>query len=527
VLVPLFSLVSHRSWGVGEFLDLPAFARWGQSAGQSFVQVLPMLEIPDHQTSPYSALTAMALDPIYISIEQIDDFQALGGVSQFSSDDRDAHRALVESDRVQHRAVRALKGRWLRRCYARFLRDEASARSPRCAQFEAFARREAWWLDDYALFRALRGVNEQRAWWEWPAALAKRDEEALARARDELAPEVGYREYVQWIAAEQWERARREAAPVQVFGDVPFMISTDSPDVWCQQNEFRFDATVGVPPDAFSETGQDWGLPPWRWDAMRDSDFDWMRRRARRSAALFDGFRLDHLVGFYRTFVRPTDAGVRPFFAPADEPTQTELGERLVRIYQESGAEVIAEDLGLVPDFVRASLRRLGVPGFKVLRWERYWSQPEQPFIDPKDYDEISVATSGTHDTETLVAWWETLPQRDREDIVSLPTVAGYLASAGHASIQPGETLAPEILDAVIHALLASGSRFVIVPIQDLFGWADRINTPATVDEANWSWRLPWTVDCLEQLDVPRARAAQLREWTRETGRDPVSTFAF
>src|SRR6185436_7821654 len=117
-----------------------------------------------------------------------------------------------------------------------------------------------------------------------------------------------------------------------------------------------------------SETGQDWGLPPWRWDVMAQNDFAWMQRRARRTAALFDGFRLDHLVGLYRTFIRPLDTATRPFFAPSDEQQQRELGEKLVRLYLDCGSAVIAEDLGTVPDFVRASLRDLGVPGYKVFR---------------------------------------------------------------------------------------------------------------------------------------------------------------
>jgi 4-alpha-glucanotransferase len=518
VLVPLFSLVSSRGWGVGEFLDVPAFANWARRAGQSFVQVLPLLEIPDHETSPYSALTAMALDPIYIAMSELEDFQALGGMVRLTGEDRDALDSVQGALRVRHHAVRALKGRWLRRAHERFLHDEAGPQTPRFLRFAAFAHREAWWLDDYALFRALRGMHEQRAWWDWPEPLARRHADALARARDELAVEIGYRKYVQWIAAEQWDRARREAAPVQVFGDVPFMIAADSPDVWTQQNEFRFDATVGVPPDAFSEMGQDWGLPPWRWEAMAENDFAWKRRRAARSAALFDGFRLDHLVGLYRTFIRPTDPNTRPFFAPPDEPAQLELGERLVRLYQGSGAEIIAEDLGTVPDFVRASLKRLGVPGYKVLRWERRWSQPEQPFIDPAEYDDASVATTGTHDTETLACWWATLPQADRDRIAALPSVRCYLEADGGDTNAPAH-FTPHLADALIRALLASGSRFAVFPFQDLFGLTDRINTPATVDEENWSWRLPWPVDELESRDEPRERAERLAEWTRAASR--------
>jgi 4-alpha-glucanotransferase len=503
----LFSLVSSRSWGTGEFLDLPVFARWLERAGHALLQVLPILETPSYETSPYSALTAMALDPIFISMAELEDFQALGGIGALDENDRATLADVQGADRVRHRAVRELKGRWLRRCYERFLRDEASAKSARFVRFYAFTERAAWWLDDYALFRALRAFNQRRAWWDWPEPMARRHPEAVARAREEMAAEISYRQYVQWIAAEQWERARADAAPIRVFGDVPFMISADSPDVWTRQDEFRMDATVGVPPDAFSETGQDWGLPPWRWEVMAENDFAWMRRRARRSAELFDGVRLDHLVGLYRTFMRPRDLSVQPFFAPADEAQQTELGERLVRLYQESGAEIIAEDLGVVPDFVRASLKRLGVPGFKVFRWERYWSRPDQAFVDPGDYEEISVATTGTHDTETLAAWWDTLTEDDRSAVLALPSIRAHMPEAEGA------------VTAILRAMLASGSRYTIIPFQDFFGWHDRINIPATVGDSNWSWRLPWLVDRLEELAEPRERAEQLALWTREAKR--------
>jgi 4-alpha-glucanotransferase len=182
------------------------------------------------------------------------------------------------------------------------------------------------------------------------------------------------------------------------------MVSADSADVWARQDQFRLDASVGVPPDAFSATGQDWGFPVYRWDVHAASDFEWLRCRARRNVALFDGYRVDHLVGFYRTYFRPHD-GTEPQFTPAEEAVQTELGERVLRIFASSGAEIVAEDLGVVPDFVRASLGLLGIPGYKVLRWEREWDVDGQPFIDPLDYPRSAVATSGTHDTEPMAVW--------------------------------------------------------------------------------------------------------------------------
>jgi 4-alpha-glucanotransferase len=508
-LVPLFSLTSTRSWGVGEFQDLPVFAAWAASAGQSFVQILPITEIPDAETSPYSALTAMALDPIYISLPALDDFQALGGEGSLSADDRAALDHVRDASRVQHHEIRALKRRQLRRAFERFIASDVPNGSARAQRFVAFMRDEGPWLDDYALFQALRASHALRPWWEWPEPLARRHAAALQSVHDQQRDEIYFRKYVQWVAAEQWADARRQARPLQIYGDLPFMISADSPDVWTQQHEFRLDGSVGVPPDAFSETGQDWGLPPWRWEVMAENDYQWMRRRARRTANLFDGFRLDHLVGLYRTYVRPRDGATPPFFAPPDEPAQRQLGETLVGIYRESGAEIIAEDLGTVPDFVRESLHRLGVPGYKVLRWERRWNWDGQPYIDPSEYPETSVATTGTHDTEPLALWWESLSNDERARVEQMPALQQYLSQG----IPP--------LDAVLRALLESRSRLTIIPIQDLFGWRDRINTPAQVSDGNWTWRLPWRVDQLRDTAEARVRAEALAAWTREANRAP------
>ncbi|HUE85503.1 MAG TPA: 4-alpha-glucanotransferase [Vicinamibacterales bacterium] len=507
VLVPLFSLASSRSWGIGEFLDLPEFAKWLRAAGQAFVQILPITELPESQSSPYSALTAMALDPNFIALPALEDFEGLGGEAQLPEEDRQALDALRKTERVMYGDVRSLKGRVLRRAYRRFVEHEVAHGSRRAEEFRAFVHEHAGWLDDYAIFRALHARHAGTPWWDWPAPLAQRVEPVLESTVGELREEIDYRKYLQWIAATQWNQARHDASPVQVFGDVPFMISADSPDVWTRQNEFRFDGTVGVPPDAFSETGQDWGLPPWRWDVMAENDFTWMRRRAERTARLFDGFRLDHLVGLYRTYIRPLDKFVPPFFAPADEPTQAKLGEKLVSLYRDTGAEVIAEDLGTVPDFVRESLRRLGVPGFKVVRWERRWKARGKPFIDPTEYDEASVATTGTHDTEPLAAWWSAAPARERRAVLRMP------------SMKRLRTDSASELDVLLRALLHAPSRLTIIPLQDVFGWTDRINTPAQITADNWSWMLRWPVDRLLDIPEARERAAVLARWTRESDR--------
>jgi 4-alpha-glucanotransferase len=238
---------------------------------------------------------------------------------------------------------------------------------------------------------------------------------------------------------------------------------------------------------------------------MRE-DFEWLRKRARRCADLFDGFRVDHLVGFYRTYARPKD-GRPAYFTPSDEPSQRELGEKLLHIFKDSGAVIIAEDLGTVPDFVRESLSRQGVPGFKVFRWERHWHTEGHPFRDPATYPALSVALSGTHDTEPMVVWWEQVADDERQKV----------SAVVHSDITRAPY--PEVRDVLVESLYASGSNLVMMPIQDVFGWRDRINDPSVVAESNWVYRLPWPVDSLDDVAEARERQAALRAFAERHGR--------
>ena len=512
--VPLFSLVSSRSWGIGEFADLAAFGSWCTAAGQRYVQLLPLNETSPGETSPYSSMTAMALDPIYIRVPDVEDFVALGGESALDPDDRRALAEMQATPRVRYADVRALKSKWLRRAHRRFVDEELVRGTARGAAFRAYEASESWWLDAYVTFRAVHAAQEERAWWEWPPALAYADPAAVRDAAVALGDERRYRAYLQWIAETQWQTARA-AAGVRVFGDLPFMVSGDSPDVWTRKQEFMLDATVGVPPDAFSDSGQDWGLPPWRWTAMQGTGFQWMRARARRTAALFDGVRIDHLVGLYRVYIRPLDESQPKVFSPPDERSQSLLGAKLLGIYLASGVEVIAEDLGTVPDFVRWSMARLGVPGFKVMRWERAYQEPEQPLIDPATYPQESVALSGTHDTEAMVQWWAESPATLR---ASLLRVCGVTPDdAGTATEEP--PFVPVVRDAVLRTLLASASRYVMLPLQDVFGWDARINIPATVSDANWTWRVPVLMDAWRDSPEWVERAAALKSWSQAAHR--------
>lgn len=511
VLLPLFSAISTRSWGVGDIGDLVPMGRWLERAGLDTWLMLPLNEMSGGQHSPYSALTAMAIDPIYVSLPAVDDFAALGGEAWLDAAGRATLAAVRRAPRVMYDEVRGLKMAALRAAFERFEREDLGTRSGRDAEFQAFVAAQAWWLEDYGLFRALHAANGERPWWDWDEGVRTHRCESIREARESLGREVRFHQYVQWQASRQWQAARA-ACGVALFGDLPFMVGVDSADVWARQHAFRFDATIGVPPDAFSETGQDWGLPVYRWDVIAADDYEWIRQRARRSADLFRGYRIDHLVGFYRTYAIPKDGGP-PTFHPSDQGEQIAQGETLVKLFAEAGARVVAEDLGVVPDFVRQSLARLRVPGYRVLRWEREWTQPGEPFRDPATYPALSVATTGTHDTETLVEWWQSASDVERRELARLPALAGR-----QLSVEAG-TYGREERDAILEVVYASGSDYLILPLQDLFGWESRINTPATVTDENWTWRIHPPSDTWLSRDDTLRRADELRALARRTGR--------
>jgi 4-alpha-glucanotransferase len=511
LLIPLFSCPSTASWGIGEITDVAPVTAWLAAAGQHVWQLLPLNEMAPGQQSPYSAVSALAIDPIFIHAPVVAEFQAIGGEAALSGEHRDLLAAVRRAPRVEYQAVRRLKQAAFDAAFDRFVDAEWRRDTARARSMGAFLAGQAWWLDDYSLFRAIHAREQERPWTEWPEALQRREPAAMDEARRDLAREVLFQQYLQWLAAEQWRHARAQAHGVALFGDLPFMVDGDSADVWARPQQFRLDVSVGAPPDAFSVTGQDWGMPLYRWDVMAGDGFAWLRDRARRGADLFDGFRVDHLVGFYRTFGWPKD-GQPPFFTPPDEPSQLALGERLIEVFRGAGAEIIAEDLGTIPDFVRASLARLGVPGFRVLRWERHWQTEGHPFRDPAEYPPSSVASSGTHDTEPLGVWWDGASPAERRVVCDAPAIRRL---SGGADLAAADYDA-DVRDVLLEALYASGSDLLLLPVQDIFGWRDRINVPATITDANWTFRLPWPSDTLDEIPEARERKDRLRAWARK-----------
>ncbi|MEZ5317483.1 MAG: 4-alpha-glucanotransferase [Vicinamibacterales bacterium] len=511
--LPLFSIRSRRDWGIGECPDLAPLARWMAAGGFDRLLLLPVGTMAPGESSPYSAVSTLAIDPVFIAVEAVEDVARAGGADGLAPDVRERLETARASAGVRYADVRRAKRAALDRGFDRFVADEWAQHTPRAAALAAYIARERDWLDDYALFQAIADATPPGSWRDWPAPLRDRDPRVLDDARRQLMREVLRHQYLQWIAETQWQAARTAArqAGVTVIGDLPFVAGLHSADVWSRQAEFALDVSTGVPPDAFSATGQDWGLPYYRWDVIARTGFAAMRQRIRRMAALYDGLRVDHLVGLYRTFGR--DASGEAFFSPADEAAQAAQGEAVLRLLLESPLAIIAEDLGTVPDFVRASMARLGVPGCRVLRWERDWHAPGQPFLDPAGFPDVSAALTGTHDTETLAVWWQRQSADERAAARRWPVLARTFGVEG--DLPWGDA----VRDALLRQAYAAGSRELFIPMADVFGWTDRINTPATVGDHNWTWRLPWPIDDWLRAPEPARRAAACRGLARESGR--------
>ncbi len=516
VLIPLFSCPSTASWGIGDISDVAPITAWLAGAGLRVLQLLPLNEMARGGTSPYSATSAMAIDPIFIRVTAVPEFAGIGGEVTLPPADRARLDEARRSSRVEYQAIRRLKDAAFAVSFERFREEEWRRDTARALSLRAYIASQAWWLDDYALFRAIQRREQGRPWTEWPEPLRRRDPDALERVRQEIWADVLYHQYCSGWPTRSGER--RAPLPRQTASGCSAIFRS-----WWTATV----PTYGPGRTSSISTCRSAHRPmrsarPVRTGACRR--IDGPRPKPTTSAGcviargepaiLYDGYRVDHVVGFYRTYAWPHD-GREPFFAPGEEEPQLALGERVLAVLREPSVEIIAEDLGSVPDFVRASLVRLGVPGFRVFRWERSWQGKGQPFRDPLEYPALSVAASGTHDTEPMATWWERASPDERSKVNELPTIQWLTGGAG-LTIGPYDHI---VRDVLLEALFASRSDLFLTVVQDVFGWHDRINEPATVNDRNWTFRLPWPSDRLNEVPAAVERQSTLRAWASRHGR--------
>lgn len=462
--MPITSLPSP--WGVGTLgkaaLD---FADFLQSAGQSCWQVLP-IGPTGYGDSPYQPFSSFAGNPYLIDLDALsqegllepEEYQQLS----WGEDPGKTDYGLLYQKRfaVLEKAVHRLK-------------------TKNFSLLEAFCEKEAGWLEDYALFMALKGRFSGAAWNQWPEPFKRREPEALALAKKELEEELWFWKGVQFLFFHQWEILKQNTRErgISIIGDLPIYVAEDSADVWAHPEQFQMDENLhprkvaGCPPDGFSATGQLWGNPLFDWQRMKQEGYGWWIGRISFQLRLYDILRIDHFRGFESYYAIPwgdKDASRgawekgpgKDFFAALEKA----IGKQ----------QIIAEDLGFITPEVKSLLEYTGFPGMKVLEFGFDRRDGGGRMYQPHNYPENCVAYVGTHDNETALGWLE---QADPEDVA---LAREYLC------LEPGK----EENWGMMTALWVSRADLVIVQMQDLLGLGreGRMNIPSTQGE-NWRWR--------------------------------------
>ncbi len=467
------------------------FIGWLAGAKQQLWQVLP-LGPTGYADSPYQSFSAFAGNPLLISPDGL-------AWSGLLPPDALLDAPAFPTDRVDFGPVIAYKTRLFRRSFEHF---SAAATDDQRRGFEDYRQAHAAWLADYGLFMALKGYFGGGSWHDWPRDIRLRRPEALTYYRAMLADEATYHEYLQWVFAEQWGALKTHANDlgIQIIGDVPIFVAEDSADVWSHPDLFQLDeegsptVIAGVPPDLFSETGQRWGNPHYRWDVMAANNYQWWRDRVRRTLQLVDVIRIDHFRGFEAYWE-----------VAATEPTAT--NGRWVKgpgaaLFQALEADlgrppIIAEDLGVITPEVDALRHQFAFPGMKILQFA--FGMENNPQYLPHNYERNSIVYPGTHDNNTVIGYFNEADRKPAEKWNCLRYLGSGCDPVGDGGDLPWE---------FIRAAWSSVSNQAVTCLQDVMslGAEARMNFPST-QSGNWQWR--YTPDMLTD-----ARKARLRELT-------------
>ncbi|HLW55337.1 MAG TPA: 4-alpha-glucanotransferase [Candidatus Angelobacter sp.] len=484
--------------GIGDLgAEAYAFIDFLGRSRQGLWQILP-LSPPGMGNSPYSAISAFAGNPLLISLDR------LAERGWIAAAELPAHQPV--SGPVDFDAAKAWKLPLLRRAAQSFLNKADGDRR----RFEDFKRDNAWWLEDFALFQVMRVVYKGAVWSEWPRGLARREQDALHGFGLEHREDLEAERAIQFAFFEQWRAVRAYGAQrgIKIVGDVAIFVNYDSADVWRNPDLFYLDSDLrptvvaGVPPDAFSATGQRWGNPLYKWDAVRDQGYRWWVQRMAWALKSCDIVRLDHFRGFESYWEIPASepTAVRGQWKPGPQ-------DDLFRVLRERLGELpfIAEDLGMITPAVHAMRDRLAIPGMKVLQFA--FGDPGAHIYLPHNYVPNCVVYTGTHDNDTTRGWWESGARDDER-------------SHAEAYLGPLPEGADGVVWAFIRAALASVARLAIVPLQDVLvlGADARMNTPSLHD-GNWGWRYQPGV-------LTEKIASRLRELTEMCDRVPEASAA-
>ncbi|HHJ39679.1 MAG: 4-alpha-glucanotransferase [Methylothermaceae bacteria B42] len=449
-------------------------------AGNSFSvwQTLPVG--PTHEDgSPYQCLSAHAGNPLLINLQWLVEQGWL-----------DPEKTCIKALSV------AAREECLKQAFQAF--NEAKD-SEQQEAYQKFIRFHHYWLEDFALFMALKASFKNQAWWDWPESYRDRNPAAIEEVCRQLADEVRRIQFEQFVFFQQWKELRHYAHQhgVLLFGDMPIFVAADSADVWARREYFLLDeeghptVVAGVPPDYFSETGQRWGNPHYNWRKMQEDGFAWWIERMHTQLELFDWIRIDHFRGFEAYWEIPANSMTAIKGRWVEAP-----GEALLEaIYEKFGAlPLVAENLGIITPEVEAMRKKFGIPGMLILQFA-FEGGTENPYL-PHNHTQDNVVYTGTHDNDTTLSWFELLNAHQQDYVVD------YLA---HPQVSMPYSL--------VLSAMQSVAKLAVIPMQDILGLGQghRMNTPGTI-EGNWQWRFSW--DQVSQADV-----GQIKHWVELYGR--------
>lgn len=477
-------------FGAGDFgPDAYRFVDWLVSAGQTYWQVLPLGEI-GHGNSPYMCRSAFAGSILLVDLAELFSHGWLG------TKDLIPHPEF-RSDQVDYSLVRHFREERLARAARNFF---ASNHDDMHRDYTEFCIAESEWLEDYALFMTIAHHENWRDWSLWPEDLSHKEPQALRLIELKYAEDIGFWKFCQWCFARQWSKLRLYANErgVRIIGDVPIFVAYQSADVWAHQELFELDdngipsVVAGVPPDYFSKTGQFWGNPLYRWDNHECNGYAWWIARLRHALQLSDLVRIDHFRGFAASWQIPSNQSTaingRWVTGPGEK-----LFEALTAAFPH--LPIIAEDLGLITPDVIELRDRFNLPGMRILQFA--FGDGDDDYFLPHRYIKNTIAYTGTHDNDTILGWWSSISDHEREFAMR------YLQSDGQ-----------EIQWDMMRAISASVADLVIFTMQDVLGLSSdhRMNLPGH-SEGSWVWRFSWDqlqpvhTQKLEQLSTEYGRS--------------------
>ena len=445
------------------------FADFLEQAGQRLWQILPLNPTdPAFANSPYSSPSAFAGNSLLISPERM---IREGLITQEETEPIPD----VPSEGVDYQAVASYKNKLFRLAYARFRREGDGQ------DLEKFCAENADWLPDFALFSALKEHYNGKPWNAWPEDVRSRHPDALRALREDLIERIGLEEFLQYLFHRHWALFKEDCnrKGIRIFGDLPIYVNFDSADVWTHADLFNLDeekrpvSVAGVPPDYFSETGQLWGNPVYRWDVLSETGYAWWVRRLKYNLALFDIVRIDHFRGFAAYWEVPAGERTATNGTWVQGPGE-DLFHTLLQHFP--SLPIVAEDLGVITQDVKDLMARFRLPGMKLLLFAFGEDLPTNPYA-PHNHITHCLVYTGTHDNNTTRGWFET--ETSAEDRKRLALYLGREMSA--------ETIA----QAMVQLAMTSVANTVILPMQDVLGLGReaRMNLPASV-KGNWQWRM-------------------------------------